>query len=52
VPSLRPPPNHLTFDPERNRASMRRLAQLRPALALFGHGPSLRDPARLARVAG
>ena len=52
VPSLRPPPRMLTFDPERNRASMRRLAELRPALALFGHGPPLRDPDRLAKVAG
>ena len=51
VPSLRPPPRLLTFDPELNRASMRRLAELRPALALFGHGPPLRDPDRLARVA-
>lgn len=52
LPNLRPPPDFLTYDPERNRASMRRLAQLRPALALFGHGPPLRDPDRLARVAG
>ena len=51
LPSLRPPPRMLTFDPERNRASMRRLAELRPAVALFGHGPPLRDPDRLARVA-
>jgi glyoxylase-like metal-dependent hydrolase (beta-lactamase superfamily II) len=52
LPSLRPPPNLLTYDPERNRESMRRLAQLRPALALFGHGPPLRDPDRLVRIAG
>jgi glyoxylase-like metal-dependent hydrolase (beta-lactamase superfamily II) len=51
LPSLRPPPRLLTYDPELNRASMRRLAELRPALALFGHGPPLRDPDRLARVA-
>jgi hypothetical protein len=30
---------------------MRRLAELRPALAVFGHGPPLRDPARLAQAA-
>jgi glyoxylase-like metal-dependent hydrolase (beta-lactamase superfamily II) len=30
---------------------MRRLADLRPALVLFGHGPPLRDPERLARAA-
>ena len=52
LPNLRPPPNVLTADPDRNRKSMRRLAELRPALALFGHGPPLRDPDRLARVAG
>jgi glyoxylase-like metal-dependent hydrolase (beta-lactamase superfamily II) len=52
MPSLRPPPRMLTFDPERNRESMRRLAALRPELALFGHGAPLRDPDRLLRVAG
>jgi len=52
VPSLRPPPRLLTVDPAVNRESMRRLAALRPALALFGHGPPLRDPDRRARVAG
>ncbi len=50
-PRLGSPPDFLTVDPERNRASMRRLAELRPALALFGHGPPLRDPDRLALVA-
>lgn len=52
LPRLGPPPAFLTVDPERNRASMRRLADLRPALVLFGHGPPLRDPDRLSRVAG
>jgi len=51
LPSLRPPPRLLTYDREVNRASMRRLAALRPALVLFGHGPPLRDPERLAHVA-
>jgi hydroxyacylglutathione hydrolase len=51
IPSLRAPPRVLTVDPERNRASMRRLAALRPALALFGHGPALRDPNRLVSAA-
>lgn len=41
------PPRFLTMDPELNRASMRRLAALRPALTLFGHGAPLRDPDRL-----
>jgi hydroxyacylglutathione hydrolase len=39
----------LTPDPARNRASARRLAALRPALACFGHGPPLRDPDGLAK---
>ena len=41
----------VTVDPAINRASMRRLAELQPALTLFGHGPPLRDPQALARVA-
>ncbi len=45
-----PPPNLLTVDPELNRQSMRRLADLRPALVLFGHGQPLRDPDRLAQA--
>lgn len=44
------PPRLLTIDPELNRASMRRLADLRPALALFGHGAPLRNPERLAQA--
>jgi glyoxylase-like metal-dependent hydrolase (beta-lactamase superfamily II) len=43
VPGLREPPAALTDDPERNRESMRKLAELEPALVLFGHGPPLRD---------
>lgn len=46
-PGLREPYRILTADPERNRASARRLAGLEPALVLFGHGPPLRDPAAL-----
>jgi hydroxyacylglutathione hydrolase len=45
------PPRFLTVDPDANRAAMRRLAELRPALVLFGHGPPLRDPDALARAA-
>jgi hydroxyacylglutathione hydrolase len=37
-----------TPDPARNRESARRLAELRPTLACFGHGPPLRDPDKLA----
>jgi hydroxyacylglutathione hydrolase len=48
IPGLREPPAMLTPDPARNRVSARRLAQLRPRLACFGHGAPLRDPGKLA----
>lgn len=48
VPGLREPPSLFTPDPVRNRACARRLAELRPSLACFGHGPPLRDPGRFA----
>ncbi len=47
VPGLHEPPRIFTRDPRRNRESARRLAALEPELALFGHGPPLRDPAAL-----
>jgi hydroxyacylglutathione hydrolase len=50
-PGLREPPRAVTTDPARNRASTRRLADLEPRLALFGHGPPLRDPGRLQAFA-
>jgi len=53
MPGLHLPPDLFTPDPARNRASARRLVELRPALACFGHGAPLRDPDKLARfVAG
>lgn len=36
----------LSPDPKLNRQSARRLAELRPELVCFGHGPPLRDPDR------
>jgi hydroxyacylglutathione hydrolase len=45
---LHEPPAKLTPDPARNRASARRLAELRPRLTCFGHGAPLRDPGKLA----
>jgi hydroxyacylglutathione hydrolase len=48
VPGLHEPPAVFTPDPPRNRRSARRLAQLRPRVTCFGHGPPLRDPGRLA----
>lgn len=46
------PWSFLTVDPAGNRDSMRRLAALRPQVALLGHGPPVRDPDALARAAG
>lgn len=40
---LRPPVRVFTVDPARNRESMRRLADLDPAVVVFGHGPPLHD---------
>jgi glyoxylase-like metal-dependent hydrolase (beta-lactamase superfamily II) len=51
LPGLHEPPRAFTSDPARNRESARRLAALRPELAVFGHGPPLRDPDRLAAFA-
>jgi glyoxylase-like metal-dependent hydrolase (beta-lactamase superfamily II) len=44
-PGLHEPPARFTLDPARNRASIRRVAELRPSLVVFGHGPPLRDAA-------
>jgi len=48
---LQEPPGMFTADPARNRDSIRRLAALEPRLVLFGHGPPLRDPSKLAKLA-
>jgi glyoxylase-like metal-dependent hydrolase (beta-lactamase superfamily II) len=45
---IREPAGALTPDVALNRESARRIAALEPALVCFGHGPPLRDPARLA----
>jgi hydroxyacylglutathione hydrolase len=45
---LHEPPDVFTADPPRNRESARRLAELRPRLTCFGHGPPWRDPGKLA----
>jgi glyoxylase-like metal-dependent hydrolase (beta-lactamase superfamily II) len=49
LPGLHEPKAFFTPDPARNRESMRRLAELEPALVCFGHGRPLRDPAKLKR---
>jgi glyoxylase-like metal-dependent hydrolase (beta-lactamase superfamily II) len=42
-PRLDEPPDHLTPDPAENRRSIRRLAELNPALILPGHGWPIDD---------
>ncbi|MBB4664001.1 MBL fold metallo-hydrolase [Conexibacter arvalis] len=48
--SVREPYPLASPDPVENRRSARRLAELRPSLVLFGHGPPLRDPSRFAEA--
>lgn len=43
IRGLREPKRFFTPDPERNRRSARRLGELEPSVALFGHGPPVRD---------
>jgi glyoxylase-like metal-dependent hydrolase (beta-lactamase superfamily II) len=50
-PGLYEQPGLSVGDPVRNAASLRRLADLRPALAVFGHGRPLRDPEALRGLA-
>ncbi|HXE43682.1 MAG TPA: MBL fold metallo-hydrolase [Conexibacter sp.] len=45
---IRPPFDFTCPDAALNRESARRIAALEPALVCFGHGPPLRDPAKLA----
>lgn len=44
-PNLRLPPRALTVDMDENKRSIRRLAQLDPALVCFGHGDPLTEDA-------
>ncbi len=46
-PGLREPPWAFSFDPRRNRESMRQLLALRPSVVCFGHGPPLYDMGQL-----
>jgi hydroxyacylglutathione hydrolase len=45
---IREPLTTFSPDPALNRESARRIAALAPALVCFGHGPPLRDSAKLA----
>jgi hydroxyacylglutathione hydrolase len=48
---LHEPPTRFTSDRTQNRASIRRVAALRPAIVAFGHGAVLREPEQLAAFA-
>jgi glyoxylase-like metal-dependent hydrolase (beta-lactamase superfamily II) len=50
-PGLHEPPERFTIDVARNRASIRRVAALRPRITVFGHGRPHRDPDALERFA-
>jgi hydroxyacylglutathione hydrolase len=49
---LREPLDAFTPDPAENRRSIKRIADLEPALLLVGHGPPVRDPQQLKDLAG
>ena len=48
ISGLHEPKLYFTPDPEENRRSIRKIAALEPELVAFGHGPPLRDRAKLA----
>ena len=48
---LREPLDVFTPDPAENRRSIKRIAELEPALLLVGHGPPVRDPQKLHDLA-
>ncbi len=50
-PRMMTPPGLVNSDGKALKASLAKLAALEPELVLFGHGPPLRDPARLAQLA-
>jgi hydroxyacylglutathione hydrolase len=49
IAGLREPPAFFSYDPEENRRSIRRLAELEPRLILPGHGPEVTDMAAFER---
>lgn len=50
-PGVREPPPFFTMDVAENRRSIRKLAALRPALTLPGHGPAIEGHEGIARLA-
>jgi glyoxylase-like metal-dependent hydrolase (beta-lactamase superfamily II) len=51
-PGLHEPPRVFTTDPEQNRESARKVADLEPSTVLFGHGPPLTDGERFGEFVG
>lgn len=49
LPGIKEPPKIFTYDPAENRRSIRKLAELNPALILPGHGPAVTDIATFER---
>jgi glyoxylase-like metal-dependent hydrolase (beta-lactamase superfamily II) len=49
LPLVRESPRTFSADPAQNRASIRRLWSLKPSMICAGHGPPLKDMARLER---
>ena len=49
LPGIKEPPPLFTYDMEENRRSIRKLAELNPALILPGHGPAVTDMAAFER---
>ena len=49
LPGIKEPPDVFTYDPAENRRSIRKLAELNPALILPGHGPAVADMAAFER---
>jgi len=51
IPGLNRPPDTVNEQPALVNDAIRKLAELRPRVVCFGHGPVLRDPERLRRFA-
>ena len=51
LPEVGEPPDIFTFDKAENRRSIKKLAELNPTLVCPGHGPPLRDIAKLDALA-
>jgi glyoxylase-like metal-dependent hydrolase (beta-lactamase superfamily II) len=49
LPGIKEPPEIFTYDSAENRRSIRKLADLNPALILPGHGPAVTDMAAFER---